>query len=77
MFQVIQNQKSFLSDDHFAQIEGIKEESTLMLRNFYKVNTWHYRGGQGGERWEDKVSHEMYLLLKPWVEIHKTSYANS
>ena len=33
-------QKSFLSDDHFAHIEGIKEESTLMLRNFYKV---HYK----------------------------------
>jgi len=27
---------SFLSDNHFAQIEGIKEESILLLRNFYK-----------------------------------------
>ena len=29
--------KSFLADTHFAQLEGIKEESTLLLRNFYKV----------------------------------------
>eukprot|EP00093_Oithona_nana_P002907 02907.XXX_1098_61101_1 [CDS] Oithona nana genome sequencing. len=28
--------KSFLADTHFAQLEGIKEESTLLLRNFYK-----------------------------------------
>merc|ERR1719259_477503 len=27
---------SYLSDTHFAQIEGIKEESILLLRNFYK-----------------------------------------
>ena len=34
---VIREKRSFLTDDHFAQIEGIKEESTLLLRNFYKV----------------------------------------
>ena len=28
--------KSYLADGHFAQLEGIKEESTLLLRNFYK-----------------------------------------
>jgi len=28
--------KSYLADTHFAQLEGIKEESTLLLRNFYK-----------------------------------------
>ncbi|XP_059091774.1 protein CLEC16A homolog isoform X2 [Tigriopus californicus] len=28
--------RSFLSDTHFAQIEGIREESTLLLRNYYK-----------------------------------------
>ncbi len=26
-----------LEDGHFAEIEGIREESTLLLRNFYKV----------------------------------------
>ena len=29
--------KSYLADTHFAQLEGIKEESTLLLRNFYKA----------------------------------------
>ena len=29
--------KSDLADNHFAQVEGIREESTLLLRNFYKV----------------------------------------
>lgn len=33
---VIADRKSFLTDNHFAEIEGIKEESTLLLRNFYK-----------------------------------------
>ena len=28
---------SGLEDHHFAEIEGIREESTLLLRNFYKV----------------------------------------
>ena len=28
--------QSFMADTHFAQLEGIKEESTLLLRNFYK-----------------------------------------
>ena len=34
---VLSHGKSFLADTHFAQLEGIKEESTLLLRNFYKV----------------------------------------
>lgn len=29
--------RSYLADTHFAEVEGIKEESTLLLRNFYKV----------------------------------------
>ena len=29
--------KSALADHHFAEIEGVREESTLLLRNFYKV----------------------------------------
>lgn len=29
---------SALADNHFAEIEGIREESTLLLRNFYKVS---------------------------------------
>ena len=29
--------KSALSDHHFAEIEGVREESTLLLRNYYKV----------------------------------------
>merc|ERR1719210_1656791 len=33
---VLSQGKSFLADTHFAQLEGIKEESTLLLRNFYK-----------------------------------------
>ena len=28
---------SALQDDHFAEMEGVREESTLLLRNFYKV----------------------------------------
>lgn len=29
--------RSYLADTHFAELEGIREESTLLLRNFYKV----------------------------------------
>ncbi len=28
---------SALEDDHFAGMEGVREESTLLLRNYYKV----------------------------------------
>ncbi len=28
-----------LEDGHFAEIEGVREESTLLLRNFYKVRS--------------------------------------
>ena len=28
---------SALQDNHFAEMEGVREESTLLLRNFYKV----------------------------------------
>jgi hypothetical protein len=28
---------SALEDVHFAEMEGIREESTLLLRNFYEV----------------------------------------
>ena len=31
------NGQSYMADTHFAQLEGIKEESTLLLRNFYKA----------------------------------------
>ena len=34
---VLKEGQSYLTDGHFAEIEGIKEESTLLLRNFYKV----------------------------------------
>ena len=34
--EMVMDSKSYLSDTHFAQLEGIKEESTLLLRNFYK-----------------------------------------
>jgi hypothetical protein len=34
---VLSNGRSFMADTHFAELEGIKEESTLLLRNFYKV----------------------------------------
>ena len=30
--------KSALADNHFAEVEGVREESTLLLRNFYKVS---------------------------------------
>jgi len=30
---------SFLQDGHLAAIEGAKEESSSVLRNFYKVTT--------------------------------------
>ena len=30
---------SALQDNHFAEMEGVREESTLLLRNFYKVRT--------------------------------------
>jgi len=33
---VIRNEKSVLSDHHLASIEQAKEESALILRNFYK-----------------------------------------
>jgi len=33
---VIRDEKSNLMDEHFAEIEGAREESTLILRNFYK-----------------------------------------
>ena len=44
---------SFLSDNHFAQIEGIKEESILLLRNFYKVSKQNN---------PHQVSHNMCVL---------------
>ena len=34
--EMVMGSRSYLSDTHFAQLEGIKEESTLLLRNFYK-----------------------------------------
>nr|CAD7261213.1 unnamed protein product [Timema shepardi] len=34
---VMKNSQSFLHDCHLAAIEGAKEESTALLRNFYKV----------------------------------------
>jgi len=33
---VIRDDKSNLMDEHFAEVEGAREESTLILRNFYK-----------------------------------------
>ena len=35
---VMKNGQSYLHDAHLAAIEGAKEESTCLLRNFYKVN---------------------------------------
>ena len=32
---------SALQDNHFAEMEGVREESTLLLRNFYKVRCIH------------------------------------
>ena len=34
---VLSENKSYMADTHFAEFEGIREESTLLLRNFYKV----------------------------------------
>lgn len=34
---VMVNKKSFLSAEHFSQIQTIKEECAFLLRNFYKV----------------------------------------
>ena len=34
---VLSENKSYMADTHFAELEGIREESTLLLRNFYKV----------------------------------------
>lgn len=39
----------FLQDRHLAAIEGAREESTLLLRNFYKV-------------WEKVQAHDTLLL---------------
>ncbi|XP_071745373.1 protein CLEC16A homolog isoform X2 [Lepeophtheirus salmonis] len=33
---VLKNGRSYLSDSHLAEVEGVREESTLHLRNFYK-----------------------------------------
>eukprot|EP00092_Neocalanus_flemingeri_P019758 GFUD01021398.1.p1 GENE.GFUD01021398.1~~GFUD01021398.1.p1 ORF type:complete len:960 (-),score=279.18 GFUD01021398.1:290-3169(-) len=33
---LIRDDKSILMDEHFAEVEGAREESTLILRNFYK-----------------------------------------
>jgi hypothetical protein len=30
-------ERSFLQDGHLAAVEGIREEATLQMRNFYKV----------------------------------------
>ena len=34
---VLGENRSYMTDTHFAELEGIREESTLLLRNFYKV----------------------------------------
>ena len=34
---VVVNNKSILLDEHFAALIGAREESTSLLRNFYKV----------------------------------------
>ncbi|CAG2068988.1 unnamed protein product, partial [Timema podura] len=57
---VMKNSQSFLHDCHLAAIEGAKEESTALLRNFYKVRNKTYtlpillegqgRGGPGDKR---------------------------
>jgi len=36
--EAVESAASVLDDVHFAEIEGVREESTLLLRNFYKVN---------------------------------------
>ena len=51
--------KSFLADTHFAQLEGIKEESTLLLRNFYKVIF----------REKNKVFFELRFFYNPYLTI--------
>lgn len=39
---VMKGGQSYLHDCHLAAIEGAKEESTCLLRNFYKVRCfWH------------------------------------
>ena len=37
---VLGENRSYMTDTHFAELEGVREESTLLLRNFYKVNTY-------------------------------------
>ena len=32
----LKEDKSVMLDEHFAELEGAREESTLILRNFYK-----------------------------------------
>ena len=34
--QTLKEDKSVMLDEHFAELEGAREESTLILRNFYK-----------------------------------------
>ena len=41
---VYRNGRNFLQDRHLALLEGAKEESTLLLRNFYKVFKIHTMG---------------------------------
>ena len=34
--ETLKEEKSVMLDEHFAELEGAREESTLILRNFYK-----------------------------------------
>lgn len=53
---VYRDVQCFLQDRHLAAIEGAREESTLLLRNFYKV-------------WEKVHMHK--TLLSPSVAVWK------
>ena len=35
-YMTLKEEKSVMLDEHFAELEGAREESTLILRNFYK-----------------------------------------
>merc|ERR1719361_2285798 len=71
---VLGENRSYMTDTHFAELEGIREESTLLLRNFYKSEEIfldmfedEYQAVRRGPPRVEFVMSDASLLLPPTV----------
>lgn len=55
--------KSILLDEHYAAVIGAKEESTSLLRNYYKVRRVHWSSGNSAEKIIQSVSFRVKIFF--------------